>query len=620
MRPSLLLCLVFAAGCTQPITGLQNERHGQPVIPETAMLPYPSDLWLVEDDTAATGVHVDFGEALLEQAEPHWFTDADGFSRVSPLLTWFPDGVDGSTLPSIAESVTADSSVWLVNLDSGERVPALVELDMHTGNLARQLLIIRPARAMRASTRHAVIIRDNLRLADGATPRVTRAMRALLDETPTDSEEVEALRPAFDAVLDYLQAEEVEVASVLQAWTFSTRSEEQLWRAPLALHEAQWDAEFAPPTVDEDIVDEAAQLRILRGTYEAPYFLDGEDRLVVDDEGHPVQQGTQTVEYQVTIPLTLDGSSRRPVVCYGHGFFSNKEEANRSLVESLHHWGMIAVSIDFDGFNAAEESEGLARLGRGLAELDIVVSQQLQAQSKFTGLHRLVTQHLADQVEIDLGAGLYKPMDPDNVVYAGISNGGTQGLSIMAASPAFERGAAVVPGGGWSHMLQRAVQWNSMGLLWEASFEDADELQISLGLAQQRFDAADSMNFADRLVYDRMDGRDVKVSLHEALHDSQVANIVTHMVARTADASMLTPSPVEIDLLDTVDGSNADIRAGLFVYAEDVTPAPTSNLPPDEDNRTHSTVRKLPAYLDQMGLFLEFGRFEQVCDGACDPD
>ena len=83
---------------------------------------------------------------------------------------------------------------------------------------------------------------------------------------------------------------------------------------------------------------------------------------------------------------------------------------------------------------------------------------------------------------------------------------------------------------------------------------------------------------------------------------------------------MLTPSPVDIELLDVVDGSDPNIQAGLFVYAEDVAPAPASNLPPDEDNRTHSTVRQLPAYLDQMGLFLEFGRFEQVCDGACDPD
>lgn len=620
MRGSLLLSLVLAVGCTKPMTGLQNEPGGQPVVPETAMLPYPSDLWLVDDDRTATGVHVAFGDALLAQADAEWFTDADGFSRVAPLLTWFPDGIDGSTLPSIAESVEDDSPIWLVDLATGERVPVLAELDLHTTNLARQVLIVRPARAMAPSSPHAVVIRDGVRLLDGSVPRVTRAMTALLEGIPTDNDEVEALRPAFEPVRDYLEAVAIDAETVVQAWTFTTRSEEQLWRAPLALHDAQWRADFAVPTIDQDVVDEGGQLRIIKGTYEAPYFLDAEDRLVVDDLGEPVQQGTQTVEYQVTIPLSLDGTSKRPVVCYGHGFFSNKEEANRSLTESLHHWGMIAVSIDFDGFNSHEESEGLARLGRGLAELDIIAGQQLQAQSKFTGLHRLVTMHLADLIEVDLGQGLYKPMDPDQVVYAGISNGGTQGLSIMAASPAFERGATVVPGGGWSHMLQRAVQWNTMGLLWEASFEDADELQISLALAQQRFDVVDSLNFADRLVQDRMDGREVKVSLHEALHDSQVTNVVTHMVARTAGASLLTPSPVEIELLDTVDGVDPDILAGLFVYAEDVEPAPSSNLPPAEDNRTHSTVRQLPAYLDQMGIFLEEGRFEQVCDGACDPD
>ncbi|TNE91551.1 MAG: hypothetical protein EP330_04920 [Deltaproteobacteria bacterium] len=620
MTRSLPLMLLALSACTKPLTDLPNEPNGNPVVPETAMLPYPSDLWLTEDASMPSGRRVDFGAALLEQAEGDWFADADGFSRAAPLLTWFPDGVDGSTLPTVAESIEADSPVSLVDLTTGERVPVLAELDMHTDNDREQVLIIRPARAMAADTPHAVVIRDGVRLVDGSAPRLTRAMEALRDDIPTDSDEVEALRESFEPVRDWLDAEGVDPETVVQAWTFTTRSEEQLWQAPLALHDAQWTFELAAPTVDEDFIDEAKQIRIIRGTYEAPYFLDADDRLVRDESGEPVQQGMQTVEYQVTIPLTIDGTSKVPVICYGHGFFSNKEEASRSLVEGLHHWGMIAVSIDFDGFNSHEESEGLARLGKNLEELDIIVSQQLQAQSKFTGLHRLVTEHLADMVELDLGQGTYKPMDADQVVYAGISNGGTQGLSILAASPAFDRGAVVVPGGGWSHMLQRAVQWNTMGLLWSSSYDDADELQISLALAQQRFDPADSLNFSDRLVTDRMDGRSIAVSMHEAVNDAQVANIVTHMVARTSGAKLLTPSPLDIDLVDEVDGNDPDIDLGLFVYAEDVEAVPASNLPPSDDNRTHSTVRQLESYLDHMGTFLGEGRFELVCDGPCDPN
>jgi hypothetical protein len=111
--------------------------------------------------------------------------------------------------------------------------------------------------------------------------------------------------------------------------------------------------------------------------------------------------------------------------------------------------------------------------------------------------------------------------------------------------------------------------------------------------------------------------------MHEAVHDSQVTNMVTHMVARTAGASLITPSAIEVWGLDEVTAEGpggADAQTVLFTYAEDVEPSPEGNVPPLTDNDTHGNVRGLPAYLNQMGLFLEDGTVVQVCDGACDPD
>ena len=98
-------------------------------------------------------------------------------------------------------------------------------------------------------------------------------------------------------------------------------------------------------------------------------------------------------------------------------------------------------------------------------------------------------------------------VDPAAVSYLGISNGGSQGLPILVASPVLTRGVLVVPGGGWSHMLQRAVQWNALGSLLELQYPDPRELQLVMGLTQTVFDPVDAVNFAEHLTDDRLPGR-----------------------------------------------------------------------------------------------------------------
>ena len=216
-------------------------------------------------------------------------------------------------------------------------------------------------------------------------------------------------------------------------------------------------------------------------------------------------------------------------------------------------------------------------------------------------------------------------LDADRVRYMGISNGGTQGLTLMSTSPAYDHGVLVVPGGAWTHMLERAVQWNDMGSVLRDRFDEARELQLALSLAQPLLDAADSMNYAPHLVTDRFPGLpDVKVVLHEAKEDSQVANLVTHWVARSAGVPLITPSPIDVWGLDTITAEGpggTDAPAALYVYDLGVPAQPLTNVPPETDNETHDDVRRRDDYGQHVGRFLEDGTIVQVCDGPCDvPD
>jgi hypothetical protein len=118
-----------------------------------------------------------------------------------------------------------------------------------------------------------------------------------------------------------------------------------------------------------------------------------------------------------------------------------------------------------------------------------------------------------------------------------------------------------------------------------------------MALMQQMLDPIDAMSYADRLVSNRYPGRQPLVAaVHMAINDSQVRNLVTEWVVRSAEIPLVTPSPKEVWGLQTItaappDGAPAGTSGALFVYDEQVEPPPEGNVPPATDNKTHQTVR-----------------------------
>ena len=623
----LTLWFIAATGCKAPdeevITGIDNLPGGNPLVPQVALYPFPSDFYLIEDSSTATGRRISLPqEGMPTDLTAERFGHIDGFSRVGALLTFLDGGVDPSSLPALDDpsaSLADDSTIWLLQEESWERMPALVEVDASANGPYDQALIIRPLTTLAASTGYVVLIRDHLVSADGSSqPTPTEAFRALRDGITTDNDEVEAQRDDFELVRQAIDEQGLDPQTVVAGWSFHTRSEEQLHAPLLGMQDLAGTYPVDEWHIDSDEVED--DNRLIRGTFTAPDFLGAEEWVALDDSGIPVVHGERDVPFLITIPDTI-GDDTRPVVAFGHGFFSSPEEPTwSSLNRAMHTWRMSAATTEFIGFNEDDFSSSLAILAGDLDSLWIIVSQQMQSHVHFTMLSRLVTEELASEVVSGDGTAL---LDGDLVHYMGISNGGTQGFVLMTASPVFTRGALVVPGGGWTHMLQRAAQWNDMGQILAIKYDDPLELQLMMTLLQLHFDSIDAGNWVQHLTHDRFAGRpDVQVTLHEAVGDCQVANFLTEWMARSGDIPLVTPSPYDVWGLDTITAEppgGADSNAGLIIYDEGYPPLPEGNIPPEE-NGAHASIRDLDVYVEQVGTFLETGVIVQVCDGACDPD
>ncbi len=625
--PGLLAALLLA-GCPTDedppmITGIDNQPGGNPLVPELAMYPFPSDFYLVDDPSTATGRRLELpDEAMPEDLSAASFAHADGFSRAPTILAWFEGGLDADSLPPLTDpgaSLQDDSSVWLLREDSWDRVPILAELDLNAPSTTKQVLIVRPQVSLEADTGYVVVLRDTLRSADGSgPPPVSDAFRALRDGIATDCDAVEAQRDDFQLVDAAIAGAGLAPESVVLAWSFHTRSDGQVTAPLLGMQDvaASWPLDGWALTGDELDGDD----RLVHGTFTAPDFLGDVGVVELDGDGLPILRGTREVEFMLTIPDSYPDQTR-PVIVYGHGFFSSLEECTWNKEnEGIHQWQVACATTNFIGTNEDDLPEALGILA-DLDRLPEWPAQQMQSHVHFTLLGRLVAEELAAEVTWPGGTPVF---DAGEVHYMGISNGGTQGYVILSASTFFRRGVLVVPGSFSPHMLERATQWNTMGVIFTEKYDDPRDLQLVLSLLQLHFDPIDSLSWVDHLLADRFPGRpDLEVTLHMAVGDTQVSNMITEWIARTAEIPLITPSAREIWGLETVTAAPPDGTASpsaLYVYDEGYPPLDPGNVPPPEENGAHGSIRELESYREHVGRFLEDGSIVQVCDGACDPD
>jgi hypothetical protein len=638
-RTWILLGLTLAltpAACGDDV--VEKTDPCNPLGGQACLLPWPSSAYLVTDATSATGYRVSLPIEGMPvnideiPIDPTRLNRHDGFSPNAVIVAAFPTGVSPVGLPphtDIAGSVGADSSILILNMETGERVPLFAEVDLNTEDVTQRALLIRPLARMAEKTRHLVAIRKSVTAPDGTPLPIPPAFQAMLDGVAFDHPLMEKLAPGYPAIFAALQAEGIAKSDLVLAWDFVTASNEFLTSDLLAMRDRALplmannaeDLTFSGEIAGG--VDKPTEVyRYLVGTHDAPMFLSNgelDDSIIVRGaDGLPEVQGTYRAEWAAIIPACVATTRPIPVIVFGHGLFGNAKNTMRDtgfLHEVANDHCVVFIAGDWIGLTN-EQIADTANAVNDINKAPGITEKLGQAVINFMALSRLVRGPMAaDPLFQYEGEPV---LDPTRVHYYGASLGGIMGNVFMAYEPDIELGALGVPGGNWTLMMERSLAWPPLQSALRSSYEDPLEAELNISLFGMGFDPFDPITTSYRVVNDPLPGVPAKkIFLYEGVGDTLVTNLATEMVAREMRIPVTGPSLyVPYGLTETTDV----VGSALTIYDEHREPVPDgTNVAPVEDNGTHSNVNERDAVMNQVKRFFLDGELAHTCAIATTP-
>ncbi len=539
------------------------------------MLPFPDDYYTREDPTSPTGRRIDFREAAMPENAAHQhievgpYNSGDGFSPGSVIALKVP-GIENAKdvkatgavpINALGRYKNADAPVVVIDANTGERWPIWVEIDS-TVSAEHANLEIHPAVNFRSGDRYIVALR-NLVSSHKKHLEAPEGFRVYRDNLPSSEEKVNVRRPHFEEIFSKLQAAGISRSSLYLAWDFTVASDENNTGRELSMRNRAF-AELGDENLANGIVEGTAPAfavtsienepnpgeiaRRVKGTFTVPCFLFPScapgGTMVLDAEGHPLENGVWTANYDCIIPLSATtgaGESARPSL-YGHGLFGDASEVASGPQRSL--------SQNHDIVQCATDEIGMSESDVGS------VIEALQNLSAFPKITDRLQQGLLD--ELYLGRLMISPsglttnaafhqdgtsstpsvLNTRALYYNGNSQGGIMGGALTAISPDFTRASLGVPAMNYSVLLPRSVDFDEFSALLYPSYPDQESRPLDFDLMQLLWDRGEPDGYAERMTSDPLpDTPPHQVLLDVAFGDHQVSDWQAAVEARTIGAS-----------------------------------------------------------------------------------
>jgi hypothetical protein len=606
-------------------------------------VPYPSSVWSELDASTRTGQRLSLPAELIsasasseEPFDPSAWNRLDGFSLATPIVAWFPEKLDSSSLPSqldFTQSLSPESATLIVDMQTNQLVAHFSELDESADiePSARQPLMLRPATHLLPNHRYAVAVTRRLRALDGGAPARPPGFASALAGAKSSQPIAQKALASLPETLAALEAAGAKRDDLLLAWDFQTGSLEQITENVLSMRD-QALAEVGDAGMGYAIssVESAPQPEIfkrVRGTFAVPSFLTNDDRslpeaaLVYGPDGKPLEQRVANANFELVIPASATTAGPYPLLVYGHGLLGGADEVSGSHVRRFcQEKGWICIGTDWIGLSESEATGVGASAAAVFAIKDInnfpwVGDRLQQAMVNFMALAR-AAKSICKDPQAALPSGASALAEPFVVQYYGISQGGIMGMSLLAYSPDISRGVLQVGGSAYSLMIQRSVNWNQFLPSIRNAYPDRIDQQLVIALWQPMFDRSEGSGTAwAQGKNPPLPGMSAKqVLMQIAVGDSQVANLAAEIQARTLDLSLLSPSAKPVWGLESAESGAPQ---AITFWDLGRTPPPLTNATPIEDNDVHGDIRKLPENQAQTDAFLRTGKVENTCGGAC---
>ena len=604
-----------------------------PLDPALCALPFPSSLFQVEADTPS-GYRVDFREETLPinrddvRSRPDYYNEKDGFSTASNLLFYMEDlSVEGMlSHTDLGAYLDDDVRTVLIDVETGERVPHWVELDVAAEDPGERLAVVHPAQALRHAARYVFGVRGAVD-STGAAIEPSPAFAALRDAEGAE-EYVSAERAEhFDAVVfPALEAQGFARTELQLAWDFVTISEESSlgrmeWMRDDAL---DFFGEGGPDytiTSIEDVDCSAGTEpigRTLYGEMTVPlYTLEDTDGtwLTRDEDGMPFRNGTTTTEFMIRIPCSLiEDPAPGFMVQYGHGLLGDFSEARTSyLSEMADRYRWVIGAVNWKGMSEDDVGAITLMMVNDLTEFITIPERSMQGFVEQVALLEMMRGDLAADEAVTFDG--VSVLDPDRFGYYGNSQGGIMGGAYAALSRSIERAVLGVPGSPYGLLLTRSADFSPFFLIFQEKFTDHRDITLSIALMQQLWDPAEGAGWLNVMNRDPRPGIPAKqVLIQDAIGDAQVTTLGAQIMARAYGASTVAPQTRAVFGLEE---RSAPFEGSALVewYYSDGAEEPVEAVPADEDGDTHECPRRELAAQDQIRDFLERGIVNQYCEG-----
>ncbi len=641
MNASVLLPLAFVLGCDAPVeeSALPPRGDCDPLVPDVCALPFPSSFYERDDATSPTGVRLDLGATTIPrtvqgvQPAPTCWNERDGFSPWGPMLARFTN-LATDNLPShdrIADSLAEGASVVVLDLETGERQPVFVELDVSGARIeGQEVLFIRPVRPLAHGHRIVVGLR-NLRDLQGAPIAPSPAFRALRDGLSSDDPDVEGRRERFEEVFAALERTGWSRDEVTLAWDFHVASNEGITGKAVAMRDdALARVGESGPAYQIDRVETFASGHTharLHGTFEAPLYTEEDAAgtlLTRDTDGMPYANGTTRVPFTIVVPRTaVDDPRPLRLVQYGHGLLGSQDEVESGyLAEMADRYGWVLFAVDWTGMKHDDIQAIQNMLIFDLERFAMVPERSQQGFVEFVLAASLMQGAMVDDPNLQVtgpDGGAVRLIDPSDVAYYGNSQGGILGAPYTALSPVVTRAVLGVPGGPYSLLLSRSKDFSPFLALFLGVYPDQVDVSLWMALMQTLWDSAEGSGYIGHIASDRLPGvPEKRVLIQDAIGDHQVSTLGAQNFARALGASQVGTPYQEVWGVPVVAGPHAG--SALVEYDFGVAAVPFQNVPPVRGDDSHGLTRGVRVAQDQIDHFLRSGEVIDVCDGVCDPE
>jgi hypothetical protein len=617
------------------------------------LLPFPSNAYTTEDPSSDTHLRVTMPAAGMPAnasgvaIDPAEWNRNDGFSPNTPILTYLPGlDADNSKLPSwtdIGASLSADATVVIVDMTTGERIPLWAELDAHAQAETDRLLTIRPAISLPEGHTFVVGLRGMLDH-DRALIEPSPVFRVYRDKLTTDNEEVEFRRSSMDEAIGALEQAGVLRSDLQLAWSFtvaSTRniSERMLHIRDDALAQLGDAAPAFQITSIEQNTDDNIALRVT-GTYAVPNYLtnDGspgnrfhyDTDTATDPDALPSANGTVQVGFQCDVSVaTMNGTEPAHLVEYGHGLLGSYDEVDAGNVRAFaDEHNAVVCATKWAGFSDDDVPNAIATLGE-FGNFPTMADRMQQGVLNQIFLGRLMTRDggLSSVAELKRADG-GQLFDTAHLDYDGNSQGGIMGMMLTAVSPDIERSVLGVPGMNYSLLLPRSVDFDDYEVVFKPAYPNDLDRTLILGITQMLWDRGEGGGYVQHITSDQYPGTPAKqVLLDVAIGDHQVSPLAALVAARTMGLTIHRPV--------AADGRWAEVEAGwgledtvypstgsaIIFWDSGMKPIPLENLAPRDGDDSHGDPRNDADVRTQKASFLFEDTLIDVCAAkACTAD